>query len=300
MADDLLIRPMLQPDVAIAQEISREAFYRLDQIVTPRGWPEPTPRGDSAVSAWHAKTGHVLKTDPGGCWVAEQDGALLGFVTSLRREGLWILASYGVLPHGQGQGVGRQLLEAALEYSVGCLRGMFCASPDPKALRRYHAAGFTFAPFLTLRGVPDRTGIPLASRVRAGSESDLDLCDSVDRRTRGAAHGADHRLFAQQQRLLVVDGSGGGRGGQGYAWVSGSGVATVLAATDRQTARSLLWEALATAEPGTSISVPHISPANQWAVDVAMQARLEVHQRGYLALRGMKEPTWYIPHSTLL
>ena len=53
-------------------------------------------------------------------------------------------------------------------------------------------------------------------------------------------------------------------------------------------------------DPDHPVEIGHVSPANHWAVDVAMAARLEVWSRGFLALRQMKEPVPYLPHPTLL
>jgi hypothetical protein len=47
--------------------------------------------------------------------------------------------------------------------------------------------------------------------------------------------------------------------------------------------------------PGEPVEVGHLSAEQEWAVDVAMAARLEVHQRGYLALRHMRPPAPYLP-----
>ncbi len=74
----------------------------------------------------------------------------------------------------------------------------------------------------------------------------------------------------------------------------------MLAATSRKAATSLTWEALASSDPDVPVEIGHVSPANDWAVDLAMAARLDVWSRGFLALRGMKEPTPYVPHPTLL
>ena len=45
---------------------------------------------------WVERTLHVLRTDPGGCWVAEVDGEMIGCATSLTRELMWILSTYVV------------------------------------------------------------------------------------------------------------------------------------------------------------------------------------------------------------
>jgi hypothetical protein len=223
--------------------------------------------------------------------VAERDDELLGIVVSFVREKMWLLASYAVVPEAQGLGLGRALLAPALEHGRGCLRGMFNASSDPKALRRYHAAGFTLYPQMFLRGSPDRAQIPVVEKVREGTETDIDLMDSVDRRTRGAAHGVDHQLLMKDFRLVVSESSSA----HGYAYLDNGII--LLAATDRRTASRLMWEAIAASD---DLLVAHITPENSWAVDVGLAARLELHQEGYLALRNMRPPKPYLSHGALM
>jgi hypothetical protein len=224
--------------------------------------------------------------------VAERDDELLGVAVSFVREKMWLLASYAVVPGAQGLGLGKALLAPALDHGRGCLRAMLNASSDPKALRRYHQAGFTLHPQMFLRGTPDRTQIPVVERVREGSESDIDLMDSVDRRTRGAAHGVDHEVLMRQFRLVVSETSSA----QGYAYLD-QGVG-LLAATDRRTASRLLWEAIASSQG--ELVVGHVTPENSWAVDVGLAARLELYQEGYLGLRHMRPPQPYLSHGALM
>lgn len=293
---DVRIRPMRPEDVPACERISSSAFYELDVRTHQRGWPDPSPRSGQRAELWSRRTGHLLRTDPEGCWVAEVDGEVVGFATSLVRELMWILASYAVRPGLQGRGLGRVLLEAALHHGRGCLRGMLNASPDPQALRRYALAGFRLHPQLLFTGQVARSVLPEVRHVREGTPGDRDLLDSLDRRTRGAAHGPDHELLLQELRLIVTDRPTG----SGYAYVNPAGAPVVLAASSRRAAASLMWEALAGSDPDAGVEVGHVSPANDWAVDVAMAARLDVWSRGFLALRGMKEPAPYLPHPTLL
>ena len=87
--------------------------------------------------------------------------------------------------------------------------------------------------------------------------------------------------------------------GQGYAYVSPSGGVVCLAADSRKAARALLWEALASSSPDVAVEVSRVSPANTWALDVAVAAGLEIHAHGFLATRHLRPPAPYIPHSTL-
>jgi hypothetical protein len=58
-----------------------------------------------------------------------------------------------------------------------------------------------------------------------------------------------------------------------------------------------LWEAIASSE---DLLIGHITAENAWAVDVGMEARLELHQEGYLALRHMRPPRPYLAHGALM
>ena len=292
----LLIRPAVPADVEAMGDLTARAYHAVDLRTRPRSWPEPTLRPPSRHGFWLRRAAHVLETDPGGCWVAEKDGRLVGCALSREREKMWILSSFAVDPEHQGQGIGTELLQATLHYGRGCLRGMFASSSDPAAVRRYRRAGFTLHPQMLLRGVVDRTALPVVERVREGSAGDVDLLDSVDRRTRGAAHGPDHALLLEQYRLVVHDSASH----SGYAYAGDDGAAVLLAATDRRTASRLLWECLAGSPPGALIEVHHITAANEWALDVGLDARLEVHQSGYLALRHMRPPSPYLHHGSLL
>jgi GNAT superfamily N-acetyltransferase len=283
---------MTPDDAPAAERVTAVGFHELDTRMYRRSWPDPQLRPPERGAIWTERVRHLIGTDPGGCWVAERDDELLGIVVSYVREKMWLLASYAVVPGAQGHGLGKALLAPALEHGQGCLRGMFNASSDPKALRRYHAAGFTLYPQMFVRGTPDRTRIPVVERVREGTENDVDLMNSVDRRTRGAAHGPDHELLLRQFRLVVSETSSA----QGYAYVDDGVV--LLAATDRRTASRLMWEAIASS--GDDVLVGHITPDNSWAVDVGLAARLELHQEGYLALRNMRPPKPYLSHGALM
>ena len=291
----LIIRPMTDSDVPTAERLSDEGFHELDVRMHRPSWPAPERRGARRSEQWVERTLHLLRTDPAGCWVADDDAGLVGFATSLVRDTTWCLATYVVRPGRQGQGIGRALLDAAMQHGRGCLHGMLSASSDPKAVRRYHAAGFEMHPQMFLTGRVDRSAIPAVDKVREGTASDIDLLDSVDRRARGAAHGPDHEHLLRSLRLVVSDVTTG----SGYAYLD-EGRVHLLAATNRRTAARLLWTALADAPADRPVTLPHVTGANQWAIQVGMAARLELHQEGYLGLRGLKPPAPYIHHGALL
>lgn len=292
----VLIRPARETDLEAMSAITATSYHEVDERTFHRSWPDPEIRPSARNGKWIERTRHTLATDPEGCWVAEIDGAVVGGAISRVRELMWILASFAVQPERQGQGIGEQLLAAALHHGRGCLRGMFAASADPGAVRRYRLAGFSLHPQMFLTGVVDRDAIPVVERVREGSAGDIDLLNSIDRRTRGAAHLSDHEVLLDQFRLIVCERNSG----SAYAYVDEAGSPNLVAATSRRTATDVMWEALASSTPGETVSVRHITAANEWAIDVGMAARMSLHQSGYLCLRGMAPPAPYLHHGSML
>lgn len=285
---------MRAEDVPEAERISDEGFFELDTRTQRPGGPVPARRSQAHRAVWTERTLHFVRHDPGGCWVAEDETGLVAMATSFRRETLWCLATYAVLPHRQGQGIGKPLLAAAMSHGRACTRAMLSSSTDPKATRVYHQAGFELHPQMYLTGSVDRAALPVVEKVRDGSATDIDLMDSLDRAARGAGHGVDHELMLRTWRLLVSDSSTG----SGYAYLNERGQLALLAAANRRTATRLLWAALA--EGPEQVTVGHVTGANQWVLDVGFAARLELHQEGYLGLRGMKPPAPYVHNGALL
>jgi len=287
---------MRPDDVAAVEQVTDAAYQQVERRTRLPDDPPTRGRGRVASQQWRAKCAHLVEHDPGGCWVAlDGAGALVGAALSIRRESLWVLSAFAVLPSAQNQGVGKALLAAALRYGEGCLRGMLASSADPRAVRLYREAGFTIHPSMRLSGTVRREALPVPEHVREGGRADLDLADSVDRRTRGAAHGVDHRLLLDTMAMLVVDRPTG----SGYCYVGEAGP-YLLAASNRRTATRLLWAALAASTVGGLVEVPRVTVENQWALDTGLAAGLSVRQAGYLALRHTRPPAAYLPSGTFL
>jgi len=288
---DYYVRPMTEADAVAVERLTSEGFYDLDVRSHRADLPEPSRRSPEKSVNWLIRVRHMVQTDPGGCFIAEDESGPIGAAVALRRDLSWILSTYVVRPGLQGRGVGKQLLEAALTHAQGCLRGMIASSEDPPAVRRYRLAGFTLHPAMFLMGTVPRAALPVVERVRQGSAGDIDLMNSVDRQVRDAAHGVDHEILTSMYRLVVADRSTG----SGYAYVEPGGGPYLLAATNRRTAADLLWETLAASGPERTVTIGHVTAPNEWAVDVGMAARMSLHISGYLALRGMKPPMPYLP-----
>ena len=122
----------------------------------------------------------------------------------------------------------------------------------------------------------------MVDRVREGTAGDMDLMDSVDRRTRGAAHlGPTTSCCSPSSGWSSTDHSTG----SGYAYVERDGSPVLVAATNRRTASALMWEALRRPRPGRRSRSTTSRPPTQWALDVGLAARLAIYTSGYLCLR---------------
>lgn len=285
----LVLRPMRAEDVAVAEQVCGLALgeHRSDG----------SPGRDAERRAlWRARTARAVRDDGPGCWIAERDGEVLGVATAIRRDTLWALDTWAVLPRWRGHGVGRALLEASLSYASGALRRMVSTSSDPHAVGHLLRAGFDLHPQMTLHGTVDATELPRTRRVRDGHRDDLEWMTSLVRQARGAAHSAaDHEHLGATGALRVVDRAGR----RGFAHLTHDGSIALLAASDRRTATDLFVDVLVRRH-GESLDQSRVTAANQWALTTAVAAGLQVRTDGYLGLAGLRPPGAYVHHATLL
>jgi GNAT superfamily N-acetyltransferase len=263
---------MREDDVPGAHELSVAAFEDLGR----RLHEPPSPPGDPA--AGYVRLRRILATDPGGCWVAEDAGGrLTGAALAVLRDGLWGLSLLVVRPDLQSAGIGSALLGRALEYGAGARGGIILGSPDSRALRAYARAGFTLHP--TVYGWGRPRGMIGGADVRPFEPADHELAAAVDRAVRGAPHGADlDALAAGGAELLTLP-------GRGYA-AHREGEVKTIAAFDDEAAAALLRTVLARVPEGANADVSWLTTAQQWAIDVAVAARLELRPGGAVFLRG--------------
>lgn len=226
---------------------------------------------------------HLLSTDPGGAFVGERGGQVVGVAQAYLREGLWCLSMLAVDPRVQGGGIGRILFEHALGYGSG-RPGLIVGSNDSRALRLYAAAGFSLRPSLEAHGVIDRGAIPSPSReIRVGTADDLEPIAAVSRAVRGAAHTCELAFALRRGADLLV------LGDRGFAVVEPGAGVWLLAAADEPAATELLWSALRLCG-GVERPVRWITSGQDWAVDVVVRAGLRVHAYGALCVRGDPGP----------
>jgi GNAT superfamily N-acetyltransferase len=265
------LRSLRDDDVPAAQELMVAAFGDLAR----RFHEPPTPPGDP--EAGYVRLRSVLATDPGGCWATEDAAGLTGVGIALVREGVWGLSLLVVRPDAQSSGIGRALLARTLEYGDGARGGIILASQDARALRAYARVGFALHPTVYAVGRP--RAMAEAPAVRPFEPADHELAAAVDRAVRGAAHGGDlDALAAGGSELLTYP-------GRGYA-AHVDGTVKTIAAFDDETAAALLRTVLARAPEGKDVDVSWLTGSQQWAIEVAVAAGLELRPGGAVCLRG--------------
>jgi GNAT superfamily N-acetyltransferase len=240
---------------------------------------------------WLLRVAYGLETDPGGCFVAELDGEIIGISQAIIRERLWCLSTLAVKPGAQSGGAGRGLLQRALAYDSGTDAGLIVSSADPRALRLYALAGFAMRPVFDATGTVDRRTLPRADRaVREAGADDLEALAAISRGLRGAAHTRElafqlsrgfHLLRHSDRGLAVAHERIG-------VWM--------VAASDEEAASALLWSALALTGELDRPPVRWITSGQDWAIAVLLRAGLQLAPGGALAVRGRPGPLRpYIP-----
>jgi GNAT superfamily N-acetyltransferase len=278
------VRPMEPRDIDDVFHVSVAAFGDLGRRM---GVPEEPP---APIASGRIRIGRLLDTDPGGAWIAEHDGRVVGAAMALVREGVWGLSLLIVRPEAQSGGVGRELLARAWEHGRGARGWIVLSSADTRALRSYARLGLELHPALVARGQP-RSAVA-APGVRPGSADDLPLTEAVDRAVRGAAHGDDIlALLAAGGRMLVLP-------DRGYAIMRGDEL-RVLAARDEAAATDLLRTCLAEADG--VVTVEFLTSAQQWAFATCLDAGLDLHPWGAVFLGGEVGPfAPYLPNGAYL
>jgi GNAT superfamily N-acetyltransferase len=261
---------MLSADIEPAVAVTAAAFSR--------------DLGDPLVARrWHERIAYPWQTDPGGAFVAELDGRVIGVAEAIVRERVWCLSMLAVEVGIQSGGAGRALLEHAVAYERGAEAGLIVSSNDPRALGLYAASGFAMHPTFEAAGVVDRRRLPQQyGAVRDDDGADLEAFAALTRAVRGAPYTSELRYVLERGGRLLRAGD------RGFAVVSGDAQLWVLVSRDDEAASALLWSALALTEDAARVR--WITGAQQWAIDVVTRARLRLVAYGALCVRGRPGP----------
>jgi len=102
------IRTMQEDDLERVIDIEADAFG---------AWYSQTHGGEGGVPRrTRTNVRACLAKDPEGCFVAEADGQAVGFILSRTWGSVGWFGTFSVLPEWQGQGIGKQLIAASLDY----------------------------------------------------------------------------------------------------------------------------------------------------------------------------------------
>lgn len=288
---DVTIRPLRPEDVPAAAAAARTSLEQLyPEVLSPE---EETIR----VAGSNARVGHLQRTDPGGCWVAESDGQIVGAALAIIREGVWGLSLLALLPGFQGRGIGTRLYDPAFAYGAAQDGGIILSSSHPAAMRRYaRSAGFRLLPTVGLSGSWDPRRVPAGLRCRPGDLSaDARTIDAASRHVRGASHMRDLPILFERPgfTLLVIEGEGFVCARNGSPWL--------LAARTEAAAEDLLWGAITSAARGGNVTYDFVTAENQWAIRVGLEAGLALTPDGPVFVRGDVGPMApYLPSGTYL
>jgi predicted N-acetyltransferase YhbS len=233
-----------------------------------------------------ARIEHARSTDPAGAWVAERGGEVAGVAIGIVRERLWGFSLFAVDEDLQGRGVGRELLRRSMAYGEdrGAEGWIVLSTEKPAAMRVYADAGFDLLPTLAAMGVADLRRAPDAvSAVEDAGSAGLQLVDDLGRVVRGAGYGDDvAQGLASGSRLLVFEDRAAVCVREGYV--------QLLVARDEEAAAIALWAALASAPSGMTALVLFMTAAQQWAIRVALDARLPLSPDGPVCVQGKLGP----------
>ena len=238
---------MRPEDVPAAERLSAEGFYELD-VRMHRAGPGPSPSaasdGARRAAGSRARCTSSRPTPAAAGWPRTTPGWSAS-ATSFSRETAVVPGDVRRPARAcRAAGIGRRCSPRRCTTAAAACAG--CSSSSVGPARRCAATGSPASRCTRrccLTGTVDRSAIPVVEKVREGVAGDVDLMDSVDRRTRGAAHGRDHEVMLRPVAAARVR----HQHRVGLRLPRRRGQRALLAATNRRTATRLLWAALADA-----------------------------------------------------
>jgi GNAT superfamily N-acetyltransferase len=159
---------------------------------------------------------HLLQHDAERCFVAESEGAVVGFSAALVRDTTWFLAALFIDPDFQGRGIGRRLFELAFA-DAPARRITITNSIQPVSNALYAKHGLIpTTPIFLFRGRPTVSAPP---NLFASTGTPADLA-ALDLAAYGFDRHVDHQLWSSGAERTLW--SRGARPvAYSYAWPSG-------------------------------------------------------------------------------
>lgn len=223
--------------------------------------------------------------DPGGFWIAEEDGEIVGSAFSWVCGDLWFLAELFIVPRMQGSGIGRELLRRSLRHadqSGAKTRALITFTFNTVSQGLYVRHGMLPRLPVYMFKV-DRKALPNAGsgagvefRRANASESHLATFAALDRSALGVSRAKHHAYLlndsAMRGFLLYEDGDC-----IGYAYVASTGHIGPLAVRTRDAIAPAFSTALRIAAEGDSDQISAFLPGNcDAALRVAANHRMRI------------------------
>ncbi|MGZ4270766.1 MAG: GNAT family N-acetyltransferase [Solirubrobacteraceae bacterium] len=278
------VRSLTSDDVAAAEGLARRQLY------------PPGGGGDleAVIGAGRRRVAHLLKTDPEGCFVAEDDGEIVGVSLSLIRDGIWGYSLFAVAESHRGRGLGRALFEPAWDYGRRAHGHLILSSEHPAAMRLYASAGLRLLPCVAAAGIPSLERAPDLSEVRDAGPEDFAVIDAIGREVRGAGHGPDLPVLLEVgSRFVIVE---------DRAFAVWRDARQILAGgRDDEAAALALWGMLARIDRGATVTVDFMTAGQDWAVQTCLAAGMALSPDGPVFAGGELGPLRpYLPSGAYL
>ncbi len=195
-------------------------FHAIEDLDQQRGRP-PQPR-NAAPLEMHF--GHLLSTDPGSAYVAEDHGRVIAFGIVMRRGNEAFLSFLFVEPAWQGRRIGRSVLEACVAGAgEGVAAVSTCAEANqPVSTGLYARMGMApRTPLYLIRGALPDEALPTLPEAIERRRVTPEAVAAFDRELMGYERPQDHAFWAHDRTGALFTDAAGGVLGYGYAHPSG-------------------------------------------------------------------------------
>lgn len=263
------LRPTADGDLPVLHETFLAA---TGELFRRHGFAPPEPTLEAFANI-HA---HLLGS--GRSFVAEEDGAVVGFAAAFTRGDDWFLASLFVAPRAQGRGIGSALLEEV--WGTARRRRTITDAIQPVSNAVYARRGLMpVTPVLTFAGTP-------STAMRDEIAEDAADLTAIDEAAYGFDRAVDHRHWERFARRTTRPDA------YSYAFPGGA-IGPVAGLTPAAAANALAAE-LARADGRVRVRVPGSA---RRLVEVALEAglRLDPVPGLLLVTHGVEPPTALAP-----
>jgi len=196
---DVLVRPIEAADVTICGRICYEGYKGL---ADRHGFAPPFPSVDAATRRIRSMAGNPAVSG----FAAEAGGAVAGFNFLTRMDPVWPVGPLVVDPAAQGKGIGRELMNAALDRADGTRSvRLLTAAYNFQSLPLYVSLGFEAKePLLAVAGRPESAPPDADYEIRLMEESDLAGCEALHARVHGYSRANELRERCAEGGAIVA------------------------------------------------------------------------------------------------